>query len=160
MSIWLPGVPQMLGARYHSRQTPQHAPEGIVIHSGHAAPGVAEYVAGGPSDGRQVSYHLAWSTTLQRIVQLVDLERRAWHAGSEGNDWIGIGLSGPWNQDPRRDNERVEFMALMPVLMVAVPSLQYWCRHSDITPGKRDPGPGFDDSWITCSGLIHRPEGP
>lgn len=160
MPIWLPGIPRLQGARHHSRQVPQHAPEGVVIHSGSSSPNVAEYVANGPADGRRVSYHLAWSSGLQRFAQLVDLERRAWHASSEGNDWLGLALSGPWDQDPRRDIERAEFVALMPALMVAVSSLRYWCRHSDITPGKRDPGPGFSEDWIRCSGLVHRPSGP
>jgi hypothetical protein len=99
-----------------------------------------------------ISYHLAWDVaprTPGRFVQLVSLQRRAYHAGGEGNDWIGIALSGPWTQDPRSEREREAFEALLGVLCDSFGgSLRWWCRHSDITPGKRDPGPGFSEEWV------------
>jgi hypothetical protein len=102
---------------------------------------------GGPGGGH------AWDVEPGRVgqfVQLVSLQRRAYHAGREGNDWIGIALSGPWSQDPRAEHEREAFHRLVWTLVDAFDgTLEWWCKHSDITRGKRDPGPGFDaGAWI------------
>lgn len=149
---WLPGYP--------SRPDEDHAPqakppEGIVVHSGESGPDLADAAL-----QMGISYHFAWDVergSPGRFVQLVSLQRRAYHAGREGNDWIGIALSGPWDQNPRSEHERVAFRLLMGelwaafggVLGTARSHLRYWCRHSDITPGKRDPGPGFEAAtWI------------
>lgn len=140
--IWMPDPD-------HSRQ--RRMPEGVVIHSGDHRPRVAESAL---NDGRDVSYHFAHSAGKERLVQLVSLRRRAWHAGSEGNDWIGIGLSGPDEQCPRDIREKTDFMLLIGELQIAFCwSLKWWCRHSDITPGKTDPGPGFTEEWMAGSGM-------
>jgi len=138
---------------HHSRQ--RRPPQGIVVHSGNVGADLADAALRMP-----ISYHLAWDVVpgeLDRFVQLVSLQRRAWHAGSEGNHWIGIALSGPWDQDQRSDYERECFLALAGTLEEAFGGwLRWWCCHSDITPGKTDPGPGFDASWFQGTGLVWR----
>ena len=119
-----------------------------MIHSGARAEGVAEYAELEP-DGRRISYHLAWSKNYRQFVQMVPLTHRAWHAGREGNHWIGIALMGPWHLDPRTPEERHEFRRVLGILLDAMPCLIYWCRHSDINQHKRDPGPGFEvKEWL------------
>lgn len=128
-------------------------PTGIVVHSGAQKERVAESSI---EDGRDVSYHLAWSEKHGRIVQLVALNFRAWHAGSAGNDWIGIALPGPYDLNPRPAPQVVEFrLAVRDVLDALAPfgKVRYWCRHSDIDPDKHDPGPGFDGTWFEGLGL-------
>lgn len=143
--IWMPDPD-------HSRQA--RVPDGVVIHSGDKRDRVAESSI---EDGRDVSYHFAHSRKHGKIVQLVSLHRRAWHAGPEGNDWIGIGLAGPATLDPRPDDERADFVRLIAELQAAFKrALRYWCRHSDITKGKRDPGPGFTAAWMEGSELEWR----
>ena len=141
---WLPGIPRREDADHSAQRKP---PEGIVIHSGDRGPDLADAAL-----KMSISYHLAWDVaprTPGRFVQLVSLQRRAYHAGSEGNDWLGIALSGPWTQDPRSEREREAFEALLGVLCDSFGgSLRWWCRHSDITPGTRDPGPGFSEEWV------------
>lgn len=140
----------------HSRQL--RAPEGIVVHSGASADWVAEAAlknAQGPD--KPESYHFAWSREAEQIVQLVSLRRRAWHAGPEGNSWLGIALAGPWTLDPRPDAERLDFRALLQELQVAFAGeLRWWCRHSEITRAKKDPGPGVTAAWFEGSGLVWR----
>lgn len=131
----------------HSRQ--RHPPTGIVVHSGDAADRVAESAL---EDGRDVSYHFAWSRGHGCLVQLVSLQRRAWHAGAAGNGWIGIALSGPWSQRQRRDEERADFERLLLELQAAFAgTLRWWCRHSDIEPAKKDPGRGVGQRWFEAA---------
>lgn len=149
---WSLDIPSLIPGRVfrpdenHGRQP--HRPTGIVIHSGDRGPDLADAAL-----HMDISYHLAWDVERDkggRFVQLVSLRRRAYHAGREGNGWLGIALSGPWDQDPRSPEERLDFRLLLEQLRVAwgEPALRWWTRHSDITPGKRDPGPGFDESWL------------
>jgi N-acetyl-anhydromuramyl-L-alanine amidase AmpD len=141
---------------FHKHQV--HRPTGIVVHSGDLADRVAESVL---HDKRGVSYHFAHSHKLGVLIQLVSLRDRAYHASVEGNDAIGIGLSGPWGQSPRANEERGDFRALVLELQAAFGrALQWYCRHSDITPGKRDPGPGFLPEWIEDLGFTHDARGP
>lgn len=140
----------------HSKQL--HPPQGIVVHSGDKADRVAESSI---RDGRDVSYHFAHSRQHGKLVQLVSLHRRAWHAGPEGNDFIGVALAGPYTLDPRPSEEREDFRALLAELEAAWKAafgrgLRWWCRHSDITKGKRDPGPGFTPDWLDGFGLEWR----
>lgn len=135
--------------QHHSYQA--RPPQGIVIHSGDVGPDLVT-----ASLRMSISYHFAWNGK-DRFVQLVSMTRRAWHAGKEGNHWLGIALSGPWHQDPRSELERDCFLALAGSIRDAFGGyLQWWCRHSDITPGKKDPGPGFTDSWVEGTGLVWR----
>lgn len=132
--------------------TQRKPPEGIVIHSGERHPNVAEYAENEP-DGKKISYHFAWSITWVCFVQMVLLNKRAWHAGREGNGWLGICLPGPWDS-PRNELERQLLRQLVKDLQSAFGGhLKYWTRHSDITPGKKDPGPGFTSEWMEGVGL-------
>lgn len=139
----------------HGKQV--RVPDGVVIHSGEKSDRVAESAIAN-DNGHDVSYHFARSRKHSRIVQCVPLNRRAWHAGPEGNDWIGIGLAGPYTLDPRSVDEKLDFRSLLEKLQAAWRAsfgraLRYWCRHSDITKGKRDPGPGFTSDWLDGFGL-------
>jgi len=124
------------------------SPMGVVIHSGDTAPNVAEYIT-----THRYSYHVASSAEHNQLVQTVPLTHRAQHAGREGNDWWGLALSGPDEQDPRSEHERLEVQRVMAIWLIAHPGLLWWCRHSDIKATKRDPGPGFLPSWVEVFGL-------
>jgi hypothetical protein len=144
----------------HPLARQRYPPQGIVVHSGSLGAGVAEYAAKEP-DGRKVSYHFAWSSQRNQFVQMVSLRKRAWHAGKEGNDWIGICLPGPWDENPRSQWQKDDFRYLVTQIQGALGwQLKYWCRHSDISSNRRDPGPGFSESWVDGLGLEHRPGGP
>lgn len=130
-----------IGDSNHSEQRGQ--PKGIVFHSGDKAAAVAEAAL-----KMDVSYHAAHHAGLGKIVQLVDLDRRAWHAGTVGNDWIGVAVAGPDEQNPRPDSQRDDVRHVVELIKAAVPSVEFWCRHSDIEAKKTDPGPGFLDSWM------------
>lgn len=156
---WLPGYPSRPD---HDHAPQRHPPRGVVVHSGESGPDLADAAL-----RMSISYHFAWDTergSPGRFVQLVSLQRRAYHAGREGNDWVGIALSGPWDQNPRTDNERDAFLALVCASQAAFGgTLEGWCRHSDITPGKRDPGPGVDVTWeagLAALGLRWVKRGP
>lgn len=132
--------------------TQKSIPKGIVIHSGSRSPNVAEYVEKEP-DGRRVSYHFAWSGRRGEFVQMVSLQKRAWHAGSEGNNWIGVCLPGPWD-GPRDPGQRCLFRQLIADLTEEFEGqLRYWTQHSDLSDRKKDPGPGFSPDWMTGLGL-------
>lgn len=125
------------------------------MHSGHAAPNVAGYLAG-CKDGRMVSAHFSWLPGQQAYVQQVDLDRTAWHAGKSTNATsIGIEMSGPWHQMPRDQVELDRLRRLLGDLVAAMPCLTYWVRHSELNPNKSDPGPGLPDDLPTSVGLVH-----
>ena len=145
---WLPGYERRPDGDHAAQRDP---PAGIVIHSGESGADLADAALRMP-----ISYHFAWDKVPGepgRFAQLVRLRRRAWHAGVEGNDWIGIALSGPWDQNPRQPEEREAFRRLVAELVQALPSVRYWTRHSDITRGKKDPGPGVTADWLAGLGL-------
>lgn len=128
-------------------------PTGIILHSGERHDGVAEYAEHEP-DGRKISYHFAWSKKHQRLVQMVSLHHRAWHAGPRWNHALGIALSGPWSQEPRRQEEMEDLQMLLAELQIAFGGgLTWWRRHSDVEVGKRDPGPGL----VAIEILAHAP---
>lgn len=129
-------------------------PAGICWHSGSVGKALGEYIIDEP-DGRCVAYHLAWFESLQAYCQTCPLDVRAFHAGKEGNMWWGIGLPGPYSANPRRDVVRERTIQLArDMVMQFAPTLRWWCRHSDISPRTRkDPGPGFEDSWMEAAGL-------
>lgn len=125
-------------------------PEGIVIHSGDKGPDLA--MAASKMD---ISYHFAHSVKHGLLVQMVRCTDRAYHAGPEGNDWLGIAITGPDEQEWRPRSEMHDFQLLIEQLQRAFAgTLKYWCRHSDINPGKTDPGPGFDETWMSDSEMI------
>lgn len=147
LRIDIPWIPD----EHHSAQI--GTPTGIVFHSGDHRAAVAEAAL-----QMDVSYHCAHHAGLGRIVQLVDLDRRAWHAGAAGNAWIGVAVPGPDEQTPRPDSQRDDVREVVRKIKEAVPSVIWWCRHSDIEAGKGDPGPGFLDSWmdgLLVHGLPH-----
>jgi N-acetyl-anhydromuramyl-L-alanine amidase AmpD len=126
-------------------------PDTLVVHSGSRAEDVGGYLHRSP-DRRKVATHFAWSKQHQCIVQQLSLHIRGWGTGGalvggrNGNDHcLHLELSGPWQQNPRRDAERRDFAQLVADLRVCVPDLHYWTRHSDVDDRKRDPGPGFPD---------------
>lgn len=145
---FLPGY-QHRPDQHHSYQA--RMPQGIVVHSGDKGRDLVT-----ASLRMDISYHFAWNGK-DRFIQLVSMSRRAWHAGGVGNHWLGIALSGPWNQDPRQEDERLKFRMLVESIVESFAGhIRYWCRHSDIEPGKKDPGPGFTGEWIDGLGLEWR----
>ena len=133
--LWLPD-------ENHSHQ--KDPPRGIVVHSGALGPGLARAAL-----RMGISYHFAWSVEHGVFVQLVSMQRRAYHAGSAGNDWLGIAIPGPWDKDPRSPLVKADFQLLVGQIVDAFGGyIQYWTRHSDIEPEKKDPGPGFTADWI------------
>lgn len=151
----LPGYSWM--PAYWGRHSPPFLapPTLVVLHSGSRAANVAGYLAR-PGDGRMVSAHFAWLPGQDCYVQMVDLDRVAWHAGKAINATaIGIELSGPWHQDPRSAVELDRLSHLLADLVDAMPSLTYWVRHSELNAGKSDPGPGLPDELPTKAGLVH-----
>lgn len=136
--VWMPD-----DGDFSSQDLP---PLGIVLHSGEKGADVAKYAEHEP-DGRKISYHFAWSVEHDALVQMVSLNDRAWHAGEEGNDWIGIALPGPWNK-VRGENEFNDLRVLVVQLQDAFAgTLVYWTRHSDLCRKRKDPGPGVDGRW-------------
>jgi len=148
---WIDAYPRVDDPDHSVQRSP---PAGIVVHSGETSDRVAESAR---DDGRDVSYHFAWSREHAGFVQMVSLRRRAWHAGAEGNSWVGIALPGPWTWDPRPEGQREGFRRLVQAVQLARGgAIRYWCRHSDITRGKRDPGPGVTEEWMVGLGLEWR----
>jgi hypothetical protein len=146
---WLPGVARIPDDQYAAGQLRRlvRPPLGIVLHSGDTAPNVAEYIT-----THRYSYHFAWSHRMQQLVQTVPLTHRAQHAGS-ANGWLGVAFSGPDEQNPRRPEELAEWRRVGGILVSAMPCLRYWCRHSDLSARKRDPGPGVTEAWMDGMGL-------
>ena len=112
-------------------------------------------------DHLRVSSHLLVRRNGE-LIQYVDLQRRAWHAGAssfegrEGcNDFsIGIELEG----DDQVPYETAQYQVLAQTVRTI---LRAYVRitpsrivgHSDIAPGRKtDPGPAFD--WERFSGMI------
>lgn len=131
----------------------------LVVHSGEKSGAVAEYLQN-LIDGRKCSAHLAWSKKKFGFVQMVTFNRVGWHvAGSKlGNNdrlnfcSIGIELPGPWDKK-RGVDELNLFRQSLNVLLQTVPSLTTVTTHAHIDANKRDPGPGFDQSWVEDFGL-------
>ena len=70
-----------------------------------------------------------------------------------GNDWVGIALAGPYSMCPRPVDEQSDFKALIAELNAAWRAsfgmpLHYWCRHSDLSRQKKDPGKGFGAKFL------------
>lgn len=98
------------------------------------------------------------------LIQYVDLDRRAWHAGpscfagrERCNDFsIGIELEGE-DQTPYTDDQYRVLAAATSDIMERFPAIgvERIVGHSDIAPGRKtDPGPAFD--WIRFRGLISK----
>ncbi len=96
------------------------------------------------------------------VVQFVDFDRRAWHAGAslfDGRDncndfSIGIELEGTDTQ-PYTDLQYEALAKVTAALQQAYPALtaERITGHSDIAPGRKtDPGPAFD--WPRYRGLL------
>jgi AmpD protein len=88
------------------------------------------------------------------LVQYVDFDRRAWHAGEsrfEGrercNDFsVGVELEGA-DEAPYTPAQYARLVQLARALMRRYPGItpERIVGHSDIAPGRKtDPGPGFD----------------
>ncbi len=114
--------------------------------------------------GLQVSAHLLIRRDGE-LVQYVDFQRRAWHAGASSfagrsgcNDFsIGIELEG--TDTGRFEPAQYEALAAVTrALMATWPAITPECitGHSDIAPGRKtDPGTGFD--WDCYRRLIGSP---
>ncbi|MBX2807288.1 MAG: 1,6-anhydro-N-acetylmuramyl-L-alanine amidase AmpD [Cellvibrionaceae bacterium] len=100
----------------------------------------------------KVSAHML-ITREGELVQFVNFNRRAWHAGvscfqarTACNDFsIGIELEGA-DHIPYSDAQYRQLAALTQVMMQAYPAItpQTIVGHSDIAPGRKtDPGPAF-----------------
>lgn len=111
--------------------------------------------------GVQVSAHL-FVRRNGEVVQFVDLNKRAWHAGAssykgrtECNDFsIGIELEG-CDDVPYSDAQYETLGGVCACLVEAYPdlSLDNIAGHSDIAPGRKtDPGPAFD--WLRFRTLV------
>jgi N-acetyl-anhydromuramyl-L-alanine amidase AmpD len=135
-------------------------PDLIVIHSGARGAGVAEYLSS-CGDGREVSAHFSWSSTRGGFVQQVSLKREAWHAGGSlffgqggiNMRSIGIELPGPWDWNPRPDDQKDKLRALLAALKSSLASLKIITAHSFIATNRRDPGPGVNASWFDGLGF-------
>jgi AmpD protein len=110
---------------------------------------------------RRVSAHLLVRRDGE-IVQYVDFNARAWHAGAsrfEGreacNDFsIGIELEGV-DTLPYEDAQYEALAQIVGALCASYPGLaaERIVGHSDIAPGRKtDPGPAFD--WVRARRLI------
>tara|TARA_R110002110_G_scaffold91264_2_gene237570 strand:- start:191824 stop:192387 length:564 start_codon:yes stop_codon:yes gene_type:complete len=111
--------------------------------------------------GIEVSAHLL----IRRdgsLVQFVNLEQRAWHAGESChagrdncNDFsIGIELEGT-DDDPYADEQYAVLSAVTMALQATYPALdsEQIVGHSDIAPGRKtDPGQAFD--WPRYLGAL------
>jgi len=108
-----------------------------------------------------VSAHLLIERT-GSVVQFVDFDRRAWHAGAslfDGRDncndfSIGIEMEGTDTQ-PYTDQQYRVLAKVTAALQQAYPALtaERITGHSDIAPGRKtDPGPAFD--WQRYRGLL------
>ncbi len=103
-----------------------------------------------PLQGLRVSAHFLIRRD-GRVLQFVDTDRRAWHAGVsrfEGrercNDFsIGIELEG--DGEHRFTQAQYRRLARLTQRLAAVHPLRHVAGHSDIAPGRKvDPGPCFD----------------
>lgn len=103
--------------------------------------------------GQEVSAHLLVRRDGE-LVQFVNFEARAWHAGRSRfagrdncNDFsIGIELEGT-DDEPYTDAQYAALVAVTRALLAAYPALsgEAIVGHSDIAPGRKtDPGPAFD----------------
>jgi len=149
---WIPGITAMESPV----KTPWFAthPDMLVVHSGATAPGVAEYLVSRDAVARSVSCHFAWSTGFDGLVQMVSLQKQANHARGFNLFSIGIELPGPMEQDPRPEEQRIEFRHLVTLLLVEVPSIKRVTTHAHLDPDRRrDPGPGFTRDWVEGFGL-------
>lgn len=101
-----------------------------------------------------------------RIFQLVEEEKRAWHAGVSAwrgrvnlNDYsIGIELCNPGHSHgyyPFPEAQMQALAALCKGIMARHPvPPENVVGHSDIAPGrKQDPGPLFDWEWLKRAGV-------
>jgi len=93
------------------------------------------------------------------IIQFVDIERRAWHAGESSwrgrsacNDFsVGVELEGD-EKDSYTDSQYDSLAALSKAAAARYPGL-YITGHSDIAPGRKsDPGPLFD--WARLFAMV------
>ena len=89
-----------------------------------------------------------------QLIQFVDLNKKAWHAGvsefeglKECNDFsIGIELEGT-DTEPYSDKQYLSLISLTNCLMKSYPgiSTERIVGHSDIAPSRKtDPGESFD----------------
>ena len=153
---WLPGYDRMLSRYSTSDGEYVEPPDVLVVHSGAIGENVAEYLAK-PDLSRYVSSHFSWAGKQDRFVQQVPLSHIAWHCRGLNGRSIGVELSGPYTQDPRRETERLQLRGLVVTVQAAtMGNLKWWCRHSEWSDSKRDPGPGMLDSWLDGLGMVHR----
>jgi hypothetical protein len=154
----LPGVeyrPAYWATRRRERRLPTldllpKPPEGIVIHSGQDGPGTAEWAW-----RKEARYwaQLAWWAARGRYVHTDTLRAWAPHGGPYNSRTIGIELPGPAAENPRPAGHREATVALVRLLVAALPSIRWITGHQFIQSTKRDPGPGVTADWWDGLGL-------
>ncbi len=146
---------------YGGRQTADSM--GLVLHCGRTDADLVRYLTrllpaynqtminrDQPWRVRRVSYHFVADRCTLTIQQLVPITHRAWHAGQAGNDWIGIALRGPHTISLRSPWELEALRLIVAEINLhrhPGPPLLWWCRHSDLSTSRLDPGPGLVDNW-------------
>lgn len=126
--------------------------------------------------GGQVSAHYLVRDNPAQIYQIVDENRRAWHAGNSfwaGNSFlnaasIGIEIVNPGYRDTPAGRVYAPYsQAQIDQVIALVRDLQWRHQvkperilgHADIAPGrKQDPGPGFPWKQFADAGLIPWPD--
>jgi len=160
----IPDMPWMPAKHWNDTPIFREEPDLLVLHSGSAHDNVAEYErdtgqveytnrASGEKHIVLTCYHVAFSREHQDYVQQVELCCESWHAG--GSLWRGqghtnahsVGLAMPGPAADVRPQQLLDKTVLAATrILICRPSLQYWCRHSNIDLGKMDPGYGVPNS--------------
>lgn len=139
------------------------APYMIVIHYT-GRPSCREAIEGWLCNPeKQVSSHYVIDED-GNIYQLVDEDKRAWHAGV--SEWegerdinsasIGIELQNPGEEFGYRSFPEVQIQALLELLKNITKRIEikFILGHEDVAPERKiDPGPLFDWHWLAENGV-------
>lgn len=158
VATWLDAYPRMVARFAGTGGKLPSGPTTIIVHSGNAGAGVAEYFRH-PWDSvrnrwRPYWTHFAWSRKHDGFAQCDSLDNKAVHCRGWNNRSIGIELPGPWHWNPRPVDQLAELQWLIDDIVRAVPSVTRLARHCDLDPErKKDPGPGCSRDWLASLGL-------
>lgn len=101
-------------------------------------------------NGREVSSHfvIGWDKDRSRIVQMVSLEDRAYHAGPGGNDFIGIEVDPLVNTDtPQGTRLRLDVASLLAALREHYGYDMIRIEHNQVPGAATRCGDDIDLSW-------------